>query len=343
MATDDPLAEMDSKRRKAARALARIAAIGLATLILAGLLGQILRARSVTAALLVYIPLPLVGLIAVLLDTFREGHAFFRPRFGLLALGSAALAWSTSSMTGSGVADRRSPGDREVSILHWNVQWGGGLFRSPRTWQAQCEAIESREPDIIVLSEAPAGDWIDRLVADFGPGAAFVGMHHDPRSPYWYRMAVCSRWPLKLDRRLSLTGGSGMSVEAEVDGRPIRLLVVDGISSPTRSRLPFLEAVVAACRDADSAGRPFDAILGDFNTPSRSLGFDALGVLGYRLAGRSAGGWRGTFPSWLPLYDIDHVWLGRRLRLGSCNFFNGPYTDHRGQVVRILLPEETRE
>src|SRR5262249_22192172 len=114
-------------------------------------------------------------------------------------------------------------------------------------------------------------------------------------------------------------------------------------SSPTRSRLPFLRAIAAACAEAESAGRPLDLVLGDFNTPARSLGFDDLAARGYRLAGRSTRGWRGTFPSWIPVYDIDRVWLRAGLRLSSCTFFNGPYTDHRGQVVRILLPEERHE
>src|SRR6185437_12278102 len=109
-----------------------------------------------------------------------------------------------------------------------------------------------------------------------------------------------------------------------------------------RSRLPFLRGLADACREAEAEGRPFDLVVGDFNTPSRSLGFDSLEALGYRLAGRSARGWRGTFPSWLPVYDIDHVWLGAGVSLGSCAFFNGPYADHRGQLVRVHLPKEAR-
>ena len=85
---------------------------------------------------------------------------------------------------------------------------------------------------------------------------------------------------------------------------------------------------------------PYNVILGDFNTPSRSLGFPELERLEYRLTGRSSSGLRGTFPAWLPVYDIDHVWRAKDLGLDSCKFFNGPHTDHRGQVVRILLPKE---
>jgi len=39
----------------------------------------------------------------------------------------------------------------------------------------------------------------------------------------------------------------------------------------------------------------------------------------------------------LPIYDIDHVWIGAGFRVDSCTLFNGPATDHRGQVVRIVV------
>lgn len=344
MAEQDLPSEGIPARRRVAKAVARIAAFGTAALIAGGLIGQALRDRSVPAAILMYIPLPLMGAVALVLDLPWKGRAFPRLCFGLSAMGLVAMAWSAATMIGTGPSDRAtSPGAREIAILHWNVQWGGGLFRGPATWTNQRKAMDEKNPDLIVLSEAPPRDWLDRLVAELGPGASVVDSRHEPSSPYWYHLAVCSRWPLTMEKSLQFPGGSGMSVVAEVAGRRIRLLVVDGLSAPTRSRLPFLEAIATACRKAEAAGRPFDVVLGDFNTPSRSLGFDGLSALGYRLAGRSTRGWRGTFPAWLPVYDIDHVWLRDALRLGSCTFFNGPPTDHRGQVVRVQMPEESHE
>jgi endonuclease/exonuclease/phosphatase family metal-dependent hydrolase len=340
MPDDDPSSESRPPRRLVTKALARVAALGSAVLIASGLVGQAIRDRSVGSALLMYIPLLPVGMVAVALDTTWRGRSLPRLRFGLTALGLVAIAWSAHTMLGSGTSDQPGGSDREVLVLGWNVLWGGGLFRSPRTWAAQCTTIAELKPDLVVLSEAPPGDWLDRLVGELGPGASSVGMHHEPRSPYWYRLAVCSQWPLRLEERLSFPGGAAMSVTAEARGHHLRLLVVDGISSPARSRIPFLRAIAEECRTATASGRPYDLVLGDFNTPSRSLGFDEFDRLGYRLAGRSARGWRGTFPSWLPVYDIDHVWLRAGLGIGSCTFFNGPHTDHRGQIVRIVLPQE---
>ena len=115
----------------------------------------------------------------------------------------------------------------------------------------------------------------------------------------------------------------------------MRILAVDGLSNPFRSRLPFLRAIAEACRLAADQGRAFDIVAGDFNTPSRSVGFDELAAQGYRLASRSARGWCATFPAWLPVYDIDHVLIGHRLRVGSCALFHGPATDHRGQIAQV--------
>ena len=130
-----------------------------------------------------------------------------------------------------------------------------------------------------------------------------------------------------------------MSVSANVRGCSLRFLVVDGRSNPFRSRLPFLRGIAEICHTAATVGHPFDAIAGDFNTPDRSIGFDAMTSQRYTLASRSAAGWRGTFPSWLPIYDIDHVWLRPGLRMRSCTLFAGPASDHRGQFVSVLQTE----
>jgi endonuclease/exonuclease/phosphatase family metal-dependent hydrolase len=190
------------------------------------------------------------------------------------------------------------------------------------------------------LSEAPRDGWLKQLENDLGTDAECVGIQHEPGSGYWFGLVVCSRWPIRLEERHSFPGGIGMSMTAEIRGRRIRILAVDGQSSPFQSRLPFLLAIAEACRAADEEGQPFDIVAGDFNTPSRSLGFDALTAQGYKIASRLCNGWRGTFPSLLPIYDIDHLLVAPRLSITSCSLFNGPATDHRGQFVRVCIDQE---
>jgi endonuclease/exonuclease/phosphatase family metal-dependent hydrolase len=312
-----------------------LSVIGLSVIIVAGLIGQMIRDRSVAFAVLMYLPLLPAGLTAIAFDLILRGRAIPRARFGLAFLGMVASIWTLVTMIGLSLTTEPVAGSTEISLLHWNIQWGGGLFRSQQTWAAQRSEILRRDPDIIVLSELPPVDWMTQLVDDMGAGASTVYLAHDRSSRHEFRMAVCSRWPIQLNERVSLPGGAGMSVTAEVRGRRLRLLCVDGQSNPFRSRLPFLVAITDLCSAASAAGRPFDLVVGDFNTPARSLGFDAMMDQGYTLASKSDAGWRGTFPSWLPLYDIDHVWLGPALDVRSCRLFNGPATDHRGQFVRF--------
>ena len=326
-----------TRLRRLASGLALLAASGLATLIALGLAGQAIRDRSVATALMMYIPLMPVGLAAVALDLSCRGRSLPWKRFGLTLVGCVAIGWSATCLIGTGAASERRAGDEEITVLHWNVLWGGGPFRGPMTWKSQRSAIVGRSPDLVVLSEAPPPDWLTQLTAELGEDATYVGTFHEPGSPYWYRMAVCSRWPLRLEEKISLPGGSAMSVTAKFRGRSLRILVVDGASSPWKSRLPFLHALNEVCRKATAKKRPYDMILGDFNTPSRSIGFDELVAQGYRLAGWSSTGWRATFPSWFPVYDIDHIWLSPGLRIVVCRFFSGPWSDHRGQVVGILI------
>jgi endonuclease/exonuclease/phosphatase family metal-dependent hydrolase len=322
-----------------------LVAFGLVAIILAGIVGQVVRDRYVATAILFYLPLLPASLIAVVVDLARRGRALPHARFLLALLGVVGATWAAIPMIGSGAIGAYGPTDAEVTLLHWNVLWGGGPFRSEQTWAAERAEIRKRDPDLVILSELPRAEWLARLVDELGPGATVVGIEHDPSSPYWFRIGMCSRWPIRLEKRMPLPGGVAMSVACEVRGRAVRVLVVDGKSNPFASRLPFLQAIAELCRAAAREGRPFDAVAGDFNTPGRSIGFDSFLEQGYTLASRSAAGWRGTFPSFLPVYDIDHVWLRPGLRLRSCTVFTGAASDHRGQFVSVLLksPEATAD
>lgn len=224
-------------------------------------------------------------------------------------------------------------------MLHWNVLWGGGLARSPEKWAAIRREIVAQGADLIVLSEAPPEDWLDQLVGDLGPGATRVQVEHPPGAVDWYKLVVCLKGPSTMVRREPIADGAGMVVEAEIRGQSVRLLVIDATSHPLIPRGPRLKDVADACRRARESGRPIDAVVGDFNSVSRSLGFDAIEAEGYALASRSARGWRGTFPSALPLYDIDHVLVRDDWPVVDCRLFTHFASDHRGQVVRFARPD----
>jgi endonuclease/exonuclease/phosphatase (EEP) superfamily protein YafD len=328
-----------------------------ALLVLAlALTGQLVRDRTLVLAWLFYLPLLPLGLGAVLLDLLFRGRCLPRPRFGLAVLGLAAAAWSVFLLTGRGERDPPPAEARPITLLQWNVHWGGGKERSATgTWESLVADMRKRSPDIVVLSEAPPRPehddpermererrWVLDLFKD--KGWSTVQRADAEHDEYWWNLTVSSAWPLRVEYDAPITHGHVMAVKVEVPERPLRLLVVDGESDPRYWRVPFLNDVAELCRRGEAEGKPIDVLAGDFNTPSRSVGFDAFAEVagGYRLGSQAQRGWRGTFPTELPLLDIDHVWVRRGLPIHDAELFSNWATDHRGQVVRFALPRESR-
>lgn len=317
--------------------LGRLTLLGLAL----GVAGQFIRDRAVPFALMMYVPLVPLGTGAVLLDLAWRGRCLRTGRFVLGGMGLVAAVIGTTSMLGLKPPDPLPAGGRhaQVTLLHWNVMWGG----DPVQWDRMAEQIMRRNPDLVVLSEAPSDDMIVDAFNRAGRGWRAVYITNERGSGYWYNPFVCSRGPLKLERRVPLRNGAGMLVLAEVRGRALRLLVVDGRSNPFLPRTPFLHDIAAACDEAARRGEPVDVIVGDFNAMGKSVGFDAVaasGGSGYRRAAEYSGGWRATWPVPLPLYDIDHAWARNGLSVLGCELFSGGRTDHRGQIVKLALPPE---
>lgn len=318
---------------------------GLLALIAFGAVGRLARDRNVILALMMYIPMLPVGLWAVGQDTACRGRCIPRFRFGLAILGLVAAAWGTSPLLGLRRPDPAPPGAVEVSLLHWNVMSGGRHAALPR-WESAAEEILQRQPDLIVLSEAPPDGWTLRTLRGHGPrGWRAVHIRHEDGSPYWYKPAVFSRSPLRHER-VPVRNGAAMAVATDVKGRTVRLLVVDGVSTPTVPRAPLLHDIAAACDKAAARGQPYDVIVGDFNVVSASIGFDDVMASGggYRPAAAYCGGWRGTWPLPLPVYDIDHALVRRGLPVVGAELFSSPRlaSDHRGQFVRLVLPPGQR-
>jgi endonuclease/exonuclease/phosphatase family metal-dependent hydrolase len=307
-----------------------------------GVLGQVIRDRSAALAICLYVPLPPLGLFAVLLDGVRRGRAL-RPRFALAGLGLVALAVSGIPMLGLRPPDVAPDGAMTLTLIHWNMMSGGRLAAEPR-WQRAAEQILARQPDLIVLSEAPPDGWLLRTLKKTSGGWRTVHISNEPGSRYWYKPLVCSRWPLEMEGQVPVRNGVAMSVAARGRGRVVRLLVVDGMSDPRIIRTPFLEDIAAACDAAAKAGRPYDVVVGDFNSVGRSVGFDAVrsSAGGFKRASDYSRGWRATWPVPLPVYDIDHVLVRGDAAVTGCQIFSSRTldTDHRGQYVSFALPPE---
>ena len=308
---------------------------------LAALIGFTVRDRFVSFAIMMYIPLPILGLTAVILDLIRHGRSFNSPRFLLGSFGLFSIVISAPGMIGGGpsAASNPKPGTVDVKLLHWNVFWGGWP-KSNNAWNSIEEMIREFGPDIIVLNEAPIASRLDAMERHLGTSWSSTRVEHHQGKRDWYKMVVFSRWPMKNAERLVVRHGTALRLRIEHPRGPFQILVVDGESRVTQSRTPFLTDLAKACRAAESQGTPFEVVLGDFNALSRSVGFEGLRVAagGYVLASKSSSGWLGTWPVVCPVYDIDHVWVRSRNEVISAALFSNWNTDHRGQIVRIRLP-----
>ena len=312
---------------------------GLALLIGLGLLGQVARDRTTWLALCMYLPLLPLGIATVAFDALRRGRSIPKCRFGLSALGAVAVIVAVAMVVGTGPLDEADvPRAGSIRVVHWNVQWGGRPAESA-SWRSIRAEIRKREPDLLILSEAPPASMQMLLHQQLGPEwnmATFeqLGDH----VTYQYHLLIAARWPVVIERRLTLPRGAAMLARIDLpDQSPLRVLVVDLKSDPRLSRTPTLHEIANICHDSHARGKPIDLVAGDMNSLSRSIGFDALAVAGegYELASTRASGWRGTFPSWCPLYDIDHIWVSRRFEVRSCDLFSNPFTNHRGQLAEI--------
>jgi endonuclease/exonuclease/phosphatase family metal-dependent hydrolase len=309
---------------------------------LLALIGFATRDRSVALALLLYIPLLPLGLASIGLDLGLRGRALVAPRFLLTVVGLIAVVCSGLTMIGRGpesFTTAEGLAGEAVTLLHWNTLWGG-LPRTDASWASIEADILERNPDIVVLNEAPLEPRLDSLEKRLGTAWSSCRVEHGPGSPYWYKLAALSRWPVRKGGMIPVRNGTAVNMTVERPGRPLRLLVVDGQSRVTQLRTPFLLDVASACERARREGNPFDLVVGDFNAVGRSLGFDALqsAADGFTLASHSSTGWRGTWPMPVPVYDIDHVWVRDGLATLSCSLFANAACDHRGQLVRLRLP-----
>ena len=140
-----------------------LVAFGLVAIILASIVGQVVRDRYVAMAILFYLPLLPASLAALVFDLARGGRALPQARFLLTLLGIVGTTWAAIPMIGSGAIGTYGPTDTEVTLLHWNVLWGGGPFRSERSWAAERAEIRKRDPDLVILSELPRADWLAHL------------------------------------------------------------------------------------------------------------------------------------------------------------------------------------
>lgn len=303
-----------------------------------------------TLGLLFYIPSPVVaawlGLTTIgmaltgqlkratlllALSAFPWGATFWLDaRFdGASAPIAPPSEWTRQS--GSSSKDSTTPGRRAAKtpesqparyrVCHWNILSG------KRGWTRSIAELRTRKADLYLLSETPRGRNAKFVAKDFG------GDHSVLR---FGRLAAVSRFP--LDELTWLVNTSTLELARfswELPERTLRVFMVDMTSEigitrdgPLRTILEFIEKE-----------QP-DLILGDFNSPRRSLALQSL-PSGYRHAHESVGrGFGYSWPEPVPLLAIDQCIYGAKLEAKDYLLEPSRYSDHRRQVFDFELSEK---
>ncbi|MFN0059153.1 MAG: endonuclease/exonuclease/phosphatase family protein [Planctomycetota bacterium] len=276
----------------------------------AGLVGIVLHltlrdGEDVLAPVYYALPLPLIvlgSLFGAVVSSVVKDR--WRARLGFaLTIGSFGLLAAVDGYWRRSEVPARAPSDRDSSwrICVWNVL-SGKLGRDALTHE-----LATLDDDLIVLIEArgPIG-------AKDALARSFPGRHVLALPPYG--MVLAARGELALERHVPLGSRSHLAlVTLELRAHRYMIAVADIRSAPTISRGPAL-ARLREELDSLAGGDPV-ILLGDFNTPRRSVHFDEL-RRGFAHAFESAG--RGvpyTWPLPFPALDLDHVWVDRRLEV----------------------------
>ncbi|MFZ4763433.1 MAG: endonuclease/exonuclease/phosphatase family protein [Roseimicrobium sp.] len=239
------------------------------------------------AALFYALPLPVlaIGWFVVAVSWGKVGRCCLLCL--VPALGSGAW-WLALTYREPGVATQAAPG---LKVLFWNL-----AHRKLPSEDLE-ELLAARRPDIAAFVETGArhGDP-SPLTYTLPPGCTELQMNH--------AMRLVVRGSAKVVRQELLPGATKFAeVQAVVGDVLWRVFIVDGASFPTTPRGPALSHILEMSR-----GHLRTLVLGDFNTPIESRHFVAWDLAFHHAEKEAGSGLRETWPRWLPVLTIDHVW-----------------------------------
>lgn len=272
-----------------------------------------------------YVLTPMV--IAIILATtgvlLLASH---RPLSACATLFAALLMAVVEGSNQLGFASCTSFDSPQLRVVTWNV---GGIRGRPRAIRANvADVLSGFNADVAVLSEAPRSSttnpdfWRSRFpgysVAVPGDGLGLI---------------IISR-SLLFDVRVHELGRRAYLVTAQgaFHGRPLEIFLVDFPSNPRVTRQTLIQNPQLLRPPPSGTGR---VLMGDFNTPRDSKWFDAYEGLYANAFDQSGQGWRKTWPSLVPVLDIDHIWTAGNL-LAVCTRVPAiRSSDHRPVVADL--------
>lgn len=211
------------------------------------------------------------------------------------------------------------PGD--CTMVHWNAASNWGEHRSGGV----LEDIMQHRPDVVVITNPGQRLWSDQNLRD-QTGCEYIARN--------FAVLVVSRHPIIQCRMvLAASGAKVARVVLALPSGELELWAVDFPSDPSRVRSEVFQTF--STRIQGLRLPPPDLVMGDFNVPRNSLALrDCFPEMGnaFDLAGV---GWYGTWPSNLPLWQLDQVLVAPELTAVRYQIFPSRVGEHRVQLVVI--------
>lgn len=256
----------------------------------AWLLGEILKDRFLPLNFLFYLPPLGAGLVGLVWAVWNPLGFRKSVRGGILAISLLALLRAILfDFQYNAPTQSRAPDS--VRLVHWNASRGR---IGPDRLAA---ALLHRDPDIVLLSEAPPDLELTEIVPRIFPTGS------------WYRtdgMTLMSRFPITPIERLELPDGRAWVARIRLPDGEVDLLAVDLRANVFVARKPDLLAL-ADWIEGRRESRPLLAA-GDFNTPPDSLHFRRFRERLVHAHEAAGGGWPYSWTVPFPMIQIDHVW-----------------------------------
>lgn len=250
-----------------------------------------------------------------------------RPAFAATCALAALLAgslWIHDAYFGNDCRESTDP----LRVVTWNAARG---FAG---WTRIAEIVGATDPDLVGLVEAGGSttEWRQFWAQYFPDHQVYLAGGG---------LVVLSRGEIVNKRVLRLVGTSTCAdVRIDLDGRLVRVLLVDAVVHPFSNRREVVERVFELARETPDLPT---IVMGDFNTPIDSVWFDGARddfTHAFEQAGR---GMLTTWPAPAPLLAIDHIWLSRQFRIDCASIGWSWASDHRPIVTDVLLPDEGNE
>jgi endonuclease/exonuclease/phosphatase (EEP) superfamily protein YafD len=124
-------------------------------------------------------------------------------------------------------------------------------------------------------------------------------------------------------------------LKVALNGELFHVLLVDINGDPLRSRAPAFEPLAEMIRAYSQAKL---IVMGDFNTPLDSVLFESFRPYLTHAFENGGNGFAETWPVPLPVLAIDHIWVGKKMKVGSCNLNWSRLSDHRSVAADIEPP-----